>query len=133
MNKANQNLSELIGKHLSEVRDLEIGTYYPVIDLEGIVRAFFSAEEGTPVGYRLNEELQAWVKVPSKIQAGISFWVGDRVLKARQEAFISDDGMTYQAACVDAQDRPVTVLWDITNAQADDAAGAADWARPYAI
>lgn len=51
---------EIVGKPLAEVRGLDIGTLYPVIDENQIVIGVFSAEFGEPSGYYLNHKLQAF-------------------------------------------------------------------------
>lgn len=53
---------KIVGKKLSELGDLDIGSLYPVVDenLEHIV-GVFSAEYGEPDGYKLSEKLQAFV------------------------------------------------------------------------
>lgn len=50
----------IVGKALAEIRDLDIGTLYPVIDDSQRVIGVYSAEFGTPDGYYLNRELQAF-------------------------------------------------------------------------
>jgi len=59
---------EVVGKQLSEIRHLDLGTLYPVVgpDRSTIV-GVFSAEFGSPEGYQLDEKLQAWVKAATKI------------------------------------------------------------------
>lgn len=55
---------EIVGKKLSELpRGLDIGTYYPVIDESQTIIGVYSATDGSPDGYDLDEDLQAYTQL----------------------------------------------------------------------
>lgn len=52
----------IVGKTLEQIRGLDIGTLYPVIDNPaGVIIGVYSAEFGTPEGFVLSPALQAYV------------------------------------------------------------------------
>jgi hypothetical protein len=65
---SNKNYTELaqsiIGKTLAETRELDIGSWYPIVDADRqVIVGVFSAEDGTPAGYELDQGLQAFVAI----------------------------------------------------------------------
>lgn len=60
---------EIVGKTLSEIKSLDIGSLYPVLEgnqPESKIIGVFSAEFGTPEGCVLSDKLQAFVPVDLK-------------------------------------------------------------------
>ena len=57
---------EIVGRNLADVRGLELGTLYPVVGSDrSTIIGVYSAEFGSPEGYALNEQLQAYVPCPT--------------------------------------------------------------------
>lgn len=80
-----------VGLTLDELRGWNLGTFYPVLD-DNLFRIIgvFSAEFGTPEGYQLDEELQAYVKWEPQItwtaSNGSSFLSNRRKAKTMRSA-----------------------------------------------
>jgi hypothetical protein len=56
------NTDKYLNQNVSVLRGTDIGTLYPILDYDNsTIVGFYSAEFGTPIGYRLDEKLQAFV------------------------------------------------------------------------
>ena len=62
---------------------------------------------------------------------------GDNItVTLRQDAYIANHpiyGDCYMASAYNADNEPVSVIWDIVDSESDDQGNACDWANPTAI
>lgn len=53
--------------------------------------------------------------------------------RTTQEPHVSDDGRTYKAHAVDAQDNEYIIAWAVINEETTDESEACDWANPSGV
>ena len=65
------------------------------------------------------------MKCNSEMQAYVVH--NDKKLYLSQQAYISDDGLTYEASAIDDDENNYKIYWDVTCQDADDESDACDW------